>query len=435
MSTSTKNHFMSQDGPFHATSTPFLSGEVNCSIHFTIFAFTKDQIGSAFIAKHIEFTQYNQCCDPANQGLLTSEESAVCQEQVVCKSPFRPKEVRGVVDKSQLHSNGPYHEVYRMLLFGLNLRLDGSDNSRQPGDYQAGGGRMHSKTMIVDGHTEKAKVLTGSFNWSSSATVANDETFVVLHGTRVTLETEEFFETMWNRGKGFGVDFSGPGGTIAKGDVIFNEIHWDGFNGENDPSDFGGDDVSNDEFIELLNTTGEPIDLSMWTIGTRDDFTMGIYPGTIIGPYERFLIVDHNLSPFDDLRPQDGDSAFREPDFVMNSANDQRFLRLNLHNANFFLQLVDPRGNVIDVAGDGGPPFAGGRQSVGGTFLNFSMERTHPLEDGSKSSSWRQCVATQGGAHVNEVYRSVIMATPGEPNSQSAFPQVESDGFRAPESP
>lgn len=409
--------------------------EARESIHFMIFAFTKDQIGSAFIQKHLQFTEYNQCCDPSIAR--TGDEEAQCAARVVCEEEFHPKEVRGMIDRSQLHGNGPYHEVYRLLMFGLNMRIDGNDNSRLPGDYQAGGGRLHSKTMVIDSRLpEHAKVLTGSFNWSSSATVANDETFMVLHGLRAAADTETYFEELWVRGKRFGNDFSGPGGTLEKGDIVFNEIHWDGWNGKNDPSDFGGDDVYNDEFIEVLNTTNRPVDLSMWTIGTQEDFIMGFYPGTVIGPYERFLIVDHNLAPFTDLAPQDVEgSAFREPDFVMNPANDQRFLRLNLRNANFFLRLVDPRGNTIDAAGDGGPPFAGGREGdrVNPT-LNRSMERVHPLTDGTRPDAWRACQAKEGGKHVNEEFRNVIIATPGEPNSteETRFSESEPEGFRTP---
>ncbi len=409
-------------------------GEAKESIHFMIFAFTKDQIGSAFINKHLEFARYNRCCDPARAGDLSSDDAATCAMQVVCEEPFRPKEVRGMIDRSQLHSNGPYHEVYRMLLFGLDMRQDGNDNSRQPGDYQAGGGRLHSKTMVIDHDLpEHAKVLTGSFNWSASATSANDETFLVLHGTRVAKDTFEFFESHWDNGKRFGNNYIGDSDNIQKGDIVFNEIHWDGWNGQNDPSDFGGDDVYNDEFIELLNTTDQPIDLTMWTIGTADDFVVGLYPGTIIGPHERFLIVDHNLAPFTDLAPQDVEgSAFDDPDFVMNTANDPRFLRLNLHNAKFSLRLLDPRGNVMDVAGDNGPPFAGGRRVEGGSMLNYSMERVHPVIDGSKAEAWQECTADQGGIHIREEFRNSIRATPGEANSTKAFPEPEPTGFRNP---
>ena len=72
--------------------------------------------------------------------------------------------------------------------------------------------------------------------------------------------------------------------SIKPGSVIFNEIQWDGYNGRVDPAENLNldsrrpqDFVYNDEYIELLNTTDEPIDLSMWTIATDDDFVVGLY--------------------------------------------------------------------------------------------------------------------------------------------------------------
>ncbi len=415
------------------------------SIHFMIFAFTKDEIGSSFIDKHLAFSLHNKCCNPDTNGNLDEDEQLECEMSVACGDSFDPKGVFGMIDKSQLHSNGPYHEAYRMLMFGLDLRLDGGDNSFQPGDYQAGGGRLHAKTMIIDAGKPTAKVLTGSFNWSSSATIANDETFMVFHGERAAQATLDFWETQWVRGKRFGVDYIGktndnenlfdagrPCGEIRPGDVVFNEIHWDGWNGENDPSDLGGDDVSNDEFIELLNTTDCTIDLSMWTVGTRGDFVTGLYPGTVIGPRERFLLVDHNLSPFIDTLPHDRPSAFTGADFVMNGANDPRFIRLQLRNANFYLQLIDPRGRVMDEVGNEGPLLAGGREfnEDGDAVANYSMERLHPIKDGTKASSWARCDAKEGGAHVLENYRSIIIATPGEPNSRGEDIGDEVENFR-----
>lgn len=387
------------------------------SVHFYIFAFTKDQVGSGFIDRHLFFEGYNRCCDPAQIPDHSDAEARECAAAYTCEETFVEREVRGVIDRSQLHSNGPYHEAYRLITWDINMRLDGNETARQPGDYQAGGGRQHSKTMIIDAGTENAVVLTGSFNWSSSATVANDETLVVLHGADISLQYLEQFEQLWGRANDIGVQHADPGGDIQPGDVVFNEIHWDGWNGENDPSDFGGDDVSNDEFIELLNTTDRTIDLSMWTIATDEDFVVGLYPGTKIGPYEHFLLVDHNVEPYQDLQPQGEGGAFQFADFVMNSANDPRFLRLNLHNAQFRLRLLDPRGNVIDEAGDGGPPFVGGRNQERGSIVNRSMERVHPLRNGADPAAWRACDADEGGANVREEYRSRIIATPGEPNS------------------
>ena len=403
------------------------------SVDFYIFAFTKDEVGSGFIDRHLEFEDYNRCCDPSRTGELSTTDETACTARFTCETPFVEKGVRGVIDRSQLHGNGPYHEAYRLITWDINMRLDGNESSYQAGDYQAGGGRQHSKTMIIDAGTPDALVLTGSFNWSSSATVANDETLVVLHGEEMSNLYLEQFESLWERGSFIGVDHSDPGGTVSPGDVVFNEIHWDGWNGENDPADFGGDDVSNDEFIELVNTTDRTIDLSMWTISTAEDFSVGLYPGTVIGPYERFLILDHNLAPYQDLVPHEAGGAFYNADFVMNIANDQRFLRMNLHNAQFKLNLLDARGNVIDSAGDGGPPFVGGRNEEGGRIINRSMERLHPIQPGDLPTSWEACGLDEGGEFVREEYRSIIRATPGEPNS-GGEPELgdEDPHFRSP---
>jgi phosphatidylserine/phosphatidylglycerophosphate/cardiolipin synthase-like enzyme len=421
--------------------------EAQESVYFTIFAFTKDQVGAAFISKHREFTRYNACCDPSRDAerQADAELQSTCPV-VACQQPFRSKEVRGVIDRSQLHSNGPFHELYRLLQFGVPMRLDGNDNSYLPGDYQAGGGRLHSKTLLIDPGTPTAKFITGSFNWSSAATTANDETLFALTGQRITDEMQPYFQTLWDMGKQLGNDYVGnPNGKVLPsrlddsgqfipGSVIFNEVHWDGYNGDIDTSDLGGDQVYNDEFIEILNTTDQPIDLTLWVIGSRDDFILGFYPGTIIGPYERFLILDHNLQPFVDTEPQDKPHAFANPDFVMNMANDARFLRLNLRNADLSLMLIDPRGHVIDVVGDSGPAFAGGRARTEDqtAIVNRSMERVHPPGPGDQPTSWVASPALRGGANVREPYRDIILATPGEPNAAGDIYPPENPSFRAP---
>jgi hypothetical protein len=78
---------------------------------------------------------------------------------------------------------------------------------------------------------------------------------------------------------------------------------------------------------------------------------------------------------------------------------------------------LDPRGNVIDSAGNGGPPFAGGRNEEDGRIVNRSMERLHPVMPGDLPASWEACQSESGGTFVRDQYQSVIRATPGEPNS------------------
>ena len=86
-------------------------------------------------------------------------------------------------------------------------------------------------------------------------------------------------------GKRVGNRYVGDRDGLKVGDVIFNEIQWDGFNGQleagvNPDSARPCCLFANEEFIELLNTTfGKPIDLSMWTIASDDDFVTRLVSG------------------------------------------------------------------------------------------------------------------------------------------------------------
>lgn len=394
--------------------------KVTHSIHFTIFAFTKDQVASEFINRHREFEAYNASVGMADAPILE-----------------RPKKVVGILDRSQLHGNGQYHQGYRLLANGIPMRMDANENSAMPGDYQAGGGRLHAKTMVLDAGTPNARVITGSFNWSSAATISNDEVLLVLHGERIADAYIEEFDIIWKQSKELAQAMCNyminkddlrcaspsqrPSLQVQPGDVVISEVHWDGWNGERDSSDHTGnirDQLTNDHFIELYNTTDDPINLSMWTITNGHDVIMGFPPGTVIMPKQYFLVLDHNTVVLSESTPQRGTHAFKNPDFVLNMANDPRFRRLNFKSAFMDIEIRDTMARTIDRAGDGGPPFFGGRQ--GNT--NYSMERRigadGSVPDGTLRSSWKQCSAPEGGDNVNDEYKSFIIATPGQANSQ-----------------
>ena len=413
------------------------------SVHFQIFAFTKDQVGSGFIEKHREFTAYNQSVGKNDLPAIALGDHWSVENP---EAGERPKKVVGIFDKSQIHGNGQFHEAYRIIGNGVPTRLDANINSFLPGDYQAGGGRLHTKTMILDYGTPDARVVTGSFNWSSSATIANDEVLMVIRGERVVEQFMNAWRQLWITSVAFpdglcvaNSEYYGDGdGTgevrcatdIDPGDIVISEVHWDGWNGQTDITDRTGssrDQQTSDEFIELYNTRDFPIDLSMWSLFNGTDSIMGFTPGTVIGAKQHFLILDHNISAFNELEPQRGGAAFQGADFVLNTINDPRFPRLNLKNSTLRLELRAPRDttqadadfspHIIDAVGDNGPPFAGGR--VGDQV--YSMERVWTgsgyAEDGTIAESWKQCSAMQGGENVNEGFRDRIIATPGEPNS------------------
>jgi phosphatidylserine/phosphatidylglycerophosphate/cardiolipin synthase-like enzyme len=360
------------------------------SVRFTIFAFTKDQVGSSFIRKQEQFALWD-----AADGID------------VATTDFRDRRsVAGVIDQSQLHSNGQYHEVFRLLGAGIPLKMDGNDNSRHPGDYQAGGGRLHSKTMVIDAEGQDPVVITGSFNWSASATVSNDEFLLILKGPRVAKAYDDYFNLLWADGRRMGNTHVSEG-DVAEGDIIINEVMWYGVN--------SGDSDGFDEFIELKNQTDEDISLDLWQIANADDFVVGLPPGSTIPANGLFTIVDHVLEPYTDGVPQDEGSAFLTGDLIVNSFNDNRQARLYLKDGILDLRLKDPDGVVIDIAGDGGAAFAGGPSGS----KAYSMERNDNPGDGSLSESWHTCTLSTGGSNVNPDYRGEVIASPGQSNSSN----------------
>lgn len=367
------------------------------SIRFTIFAFTKDQVGSSFIRKIESFRELDEAegRDPDHPDFR------------------KRRSIAGVIDQSQLHSNGQYHEVYRLLGGGADLRMDGIDSSRQPGDYQAGGGRLHSKTMVIDADGANPVVITGSFNWSASATVSNDEFLLVFRGkedgkgvksNRVAKEFDTYFENLWGNGRRMGQAWVGEGG-LQTGDIWINEVMWYGVHEE----DLDG----HDEFVELRNHTDQDIPLDLWQLAGPDDFVVGFPPGSTLAANGTFTIVDHVLEPYIDGAPQDEGSAYSYGDLVVNAFNDNRQARLYLKDEALELYLLDPDANIMDVAGDGGPAFDGGPESS----IVRSMERAEDGVDGTLPASWHACTHEEGTGYVADRFRSTILASPGETNS------------------
>ena len=117
--------------------------EAQESIYFMAFSFTTDEFGEAIRAQ-------------AENGLT----------------------VAGVMEEEQVKSNmGTEYDPFKQA--GLDVFLDGNE------------GQLHHKTMIVDDRI----VITGSYNFSSSAETRNDENLVVFHNEQIA----EFFMKEFQR--------------------------------------------------------------------------------------------------------------------------------------------------------------------------------------------------------------------------------------------
>jgi len=103
------------------------------SIYFLAFSFTTDEFGEAIRMQ-------------AENGLT----------------------IAGVMEEQQVNSNiGTEYDFFKQA--GLDVLLDGNE------------GQMHHKTMIIDGEI----VITGSYNFSRSAEIRNDENILIIYSPEI----------------------------------------------------------------------------------------------------------------------------------------------------------------------------------------------------------------------------------------------------------
>ncbi|MCX8189347.1 MAG: phospholipase D family protein [Nitrososphaeria archaeon] len=119
----------------------------NTSIHVLIYSFTLQNIADALI-------------DAKNRGV----------------------DVKVVFEKSQISQ---YSQYFTLANAGISVR-----NDTNP-DY------MHNKVAIIDGII----VLTGSYNWSSSAENSNNENLIIIKSVDVAREYENVFIRIWEHGR------------------------------------------------------------------------------------------------------------------------------------------------------------------------------------------------------------------------------------------
>ena len=125
---------------------------------------------------------------------------------------------------------------------------------------------------------------------------------------------------------------------------------------------------ASDEFIELFNTTNNPISLANWSLhgSATGGEALSLPQDAVIQPHSTYLIANYDV---------DNENSALEviPDFATSS--------LSLGNTKLSVALVDDTGAVLDQVGDGvGSPPAG---SVG-----VSMTRIDSSLNGSVPEAW-----------------------------------------------
>ncbi len=136
--------FTSEDPVLETTIIPLLNG-ATASIRFLAFSFTDYPLANAMIQR-------------AQQGV----------------------DVAGVFDKTQAGGRGA--EFGTLFCAGVPVRHDGNKQF------------MHNKVIVVDARY----VVTGSFNFSTSAEESNDENVIIIDNPEIAQLYLQDFERVWN---------------------------------------------------------------------------------------------------------------------------------------------------------------------------------------------------------------------------------------------
>jgi hypothetical protein len=299
--------------------------------------------------------------------------------------------VQGIHDKTFIRGTSEeaprlYNASHYLGGFGPHVREDGNENTSIKG-VSAHGGKLHTKTLIVDGHL----VSTGSFNWSNNAVENNDENMVVIDNPFIAQELLEQWQRVWNVSRPITAQLKQTSGDAASaGDVVISEISWAG-------SYTGTSLDAADDWIELYNRTNRAIDISHWSI-SWDDRESVFFP--IPDQYNWFKdgVSGRHYSSGRLIIPAGGYFLLKGKNNKVINNSDVKISgtkNFALEASSLRLRLYDTAMNLIDEAGDSSPPSAGKLDSfrqVAYTMERFFYPTGHPLAGqplpGASPGSW-----------------------------------------------
>ncbi len=271
-------HFAPAHDPIHALVEAVDTADH--TIHFMIFSFTHPDLRDA---------------------LLRARQRGV--------------DVVGVYDESQ--ARGRYSTDEAIAEAGVPVFIDGNGNTSG-----LAGGKLHHKVMIIDAGVASSDpvAVTGSFNWSKSATLDNDENLVELRDPAlIALYEQEFCRVLdvATLHPGFAAEAPDPCAAVPQ--VFINE-----FLPDPDGSDRG------QEYVELVNVGTTAVDLTGWTLGDEVAPVRHTFTDVVLEPGDGLVLFD------------EGDHS----DIPRALLSTTGFLSLN--NTGDTLRLVDPNGAVMD---------------------------------------------------------------------------------------
>lgn len=183
-------------------------------------------------------------------------------------------EVVGVFDKAS--ATNAYSQDEALAAAGIPVFMDGNENTSG-----FAGGRLHDKVMIVDGGTDSdPTVLTGSFNWSASASNDNDENLMVVKGKALVAPYVREFCRVYSVSSAAATpnayvpSLCRPRPLVRMTEVLANPDGTD----------------RNEEFVEIANLGDGPADISGWTISDAVAVRHVFAAGTTLGPRKSLVV-------------------------------------------------------------------------------------------------------------------------------------------------
>lgn len=347
------------------------------SIHYMIFAHTHDELDAAMVkmARQRGIPVYG-----------------------IHDSTF----VIGVSEEAPKMYSAGFNNDGSMSPTGPFVKWDGNENTSVKNN-PAHGGKMHCKTVLVDAGTPNARMATGSFNWSNNAINNNDENVIIVNQARIVNTIYEQWKGAWGIANDMTLkNIVQHGHTAATRDIIITEVGWAG------ASDGSAIDKG-DDFIEVLNNSSQPIDMSHWAIqwGTNDKRNLYPVPDNynwyyenkqscsgfsayttpqpnIVCPGQLRLFYNKKPSAFADTGADEQITYDDQGGEIRNSSggslSTEHFKfsgtkNFKISNSQFKVSLYDKAMNLIDEAGDGFAAPAGLYDDYSGTKTTQSMER------------------------------------------------------------
>ncbi len=286
-----------------------------------------------------------------------------------------------------------------------------------PAQYINSNVRVGANIFVIDRGLTSAKTFIYTGSLRSQANSSDDSVLLELRGKYVA----EIVGAYLDRIGAVSVVASNTGDTSAAGAVVINEINWAGSYSNASTTD------SNDEFLELYNTTASPINISSWKFACTTDggTTVSSYlqmpSGAVIPAGGYFTVAAKNTGAFPNATYYTSQLSIANSSWECKLTNGKAA-------ASTYAGQAGLTGDVIDMAGDNATAFDNSGNILGTNDalakIRRSMERKFPVTAGNSLGSWQSNVnSVTQNVGIDSQFNQKTFGTPGGATSV-AIPSV-----------